>query len=166
MNKGFTLLELVITIIILVIIAVVAVPKITDIIQNRQLIAARKIQADLRWAQQFAVNKNCRTRVAFNAGAESYTVSENTSGSFATATDPTTNSPFTVTLNTGQYAGVVINSAGFDGQNTVEFDSIGKPYASDGTGSPPALTAPGTVSLPNSISITVTPETGKIGVSS
>lgn len=162
--KAFTLIELVVTIIILAIIAVVAVPRITDIIQNRQLVAARKIQADLRWAQQFAVNKNCRTRVAFNAGAESYTVSENTSLSFVTATDPTTNSSFTVTLNTGQYAGVEISSVSFDGQNTVEFDPLGKPYASDGTGSPPALAATGTVSLPNSISITVTPETGKVSV--
>lgn len=163
MDKGFTLIEIVVILVILAIIAIVAIPKITSITESRQLIAADKIQADLRWAQQFAINRNCKTRVAFNTGTESYTITENSSGAFVTAINPTTRENFIVQLNTGQYSGVVIGSVTFDGQATVEFNSIGRPYAYNGATSI-ALAATGTVILTPALSIDVTPETGKVGI--
>lgn len=161
--KGFTLIEIILVIIVLSIIAIVAIPKFTDMVEHRRFVAAEKIQADLRWAQQFAVNKNCRARVVFNSGAESYAITENSSGSFVNATDPTTRGDFNVQLNTGHYSGVVIDSVSFDGQDIVEFDSIGRPYSYNGSSST-ALSSTGRVYLTGSMSIDVTPETGKIEI--
>lgn len=158
--KGLSILELAIVMAVIAIVIIVSIPLITNIAQNRQLIAARKIQADLRWAQQFAVNRNSRTRIVFSAGTSTYTVYEKSTGTFQIATDPATRSSFIVKLNTGEYAGVVINSVSFDGGNTLEFDSLGKPYAGSSV-----LVSTGVISLPNSISVNVIPETGKVKVS-
>jgi hypothetical protein len=77
-------------------------------------------------------------------------------------TDPTTNaSPFSVSLNTGNYIGVKITNVNFDGQVAVAFDSIGRPYSYDG-GSATLLSGDGSVTLTGQRSITITVDTGRI----
>ncbi|MCK4463451.1 MAG: hypothetical protein KAU58_03975, partial [Candidatus Omnitrophica bacterium] len=141
------------------------VPRILSIQGFRQEAALNKVKADLKYVMEFAINNSCRTRVVYNAtGDTSYTATTATdwSGPWNDMTDPTTHtSPFTVTLNTGNYLGVKITNVNFDGQAGIEFDSIGRPYSYDG-GSAALLSGNGSVTLTGGRSITITVDTGRI----
>lgn len=163
MSKGFTLLELVAIILLLGILTVVAVTRIGTISDFSGEAALNRVKADLKYIREFAINNSCRTRVSYNtAGNTSYTAAKYISSSWQDMVDPTTNtSPFIITLNQGPYTGIKITSVNFDGQNTIEFDSIGRPYSYDGI-SATLLLNDGLMNLTGGLSISVTADTGRI----
>ena len=163
MSKSFTLIELVIILLLVGILAIIAAPRIVSIYGFRQGAALTRVKADLKYVMEFAINNSCKTRVAYNTtGDTSYTATTDLSGSWDDMIDPTTNtSPFSVSLNTGNYLGVKITNVNFDGQAAVEFDSIGRPYSYDG-GSATLLSSDGSITLIGDRSITITVDTGRI----
>jgi len=58
-NKGFTLLELIVTLTIVTILFTVAVPSFSDMLErNRVTGASEKIKADMEWARSTAIRNN------------------------------------------------------------------------------------------------------------
>jgi len=145
-SGAFTIVELMIMISIAGILVILVIPRIDDIGQINAGIAVDKVLADLRYAKRFAINHNCRSRVAYDSAGDTYAVSEDSSGSFQTAEDPTTRGNFIVDLNAGIWSGVGIGPVSFDGQSTVEFDSTGAPY-SVSAGAPSPLSSDGSVEV-------------------
>lgn len=168
MKRGFTLLEIILAIVILSILAITAIPRMNMGIQSARLeMATNKVATDLKYARDFAMSHNRRTKAAFNFTDETYSVYENVSGIWQILQDPSTREDFKVALNSGNYNGIVIMIVQFDGASAVEFDSLGRPYAGENP-----LRRTGYVllyfkqrSLPlNALSVTVTPVTGKIQI--
>ena len=128
---GFTLIELVVTLIVVSIIAVIAVPRLNtrtfDTVGFYQ-----EVLSSVRYAQKEAVAK--RRVVCVTLGASSVTIKfANIPGSFVCNTDlvsPRGVSPFTVTAASG----VLLSSAPAIG--SFSFDALGRPFDAAGTGSP------------------------------
>jgi prepilin-type N-terminal cleavage/methylation domain-containing protein len=163
---GFTFLELVIAITVLAVVAVALLPRLFDPGKVRLDLALEKLSADMKYAREFAMNRNCRAGLTFSPSTDTYTVYEDSSGSWAIARDPTTREDFVVALNQGRYKGVVIASAVFDGGSLVWFNSLGEPHSASSaplaaTGSAMLGYAGGT----EQYSVNVTPTTGRIYVS-
>ncbi len=164
MRKGFSFLELVITVVIIAILAVVAIPRIFDIGEMRLDMALGKVAGDIRFAREHAMNYNRRTRITFSPAQNRYIVEafNNATSAWEVLEDPATRDDFDIILNTGHYSEVEISSASFDGQNRVIFDSVGAPSTTNGP-----LAATGAVNMKNtgspSIStINVEPVTGRV----
>jgi len=155
-QHGFTLIELVIIIVLLAIIAAVAIPRMGDVTSMKAAATAEKIKSDIRYAQELAMTQNRSYRVYFNgapAPASGYAVVYDTSGgawtSFGYAQDPTGKGNLSVTLNSGDYAGVTASITA--GADPIEFNSLGRP-AGGAT----------TVTVSPNGSITISAETGAV----
>lgn len=169
-RDGFTLIELVIIMLILVIVAAAVIPSIGDTTGMRMSATARKVQSDIAFAQSLAMTGGQRYRVYFNlapAPAAGYAVVNNTDGDAnwgeagEFARDPVGGGTLSVTLNTGDYAGVTISAVGFSG-SFVEFDTLGRPYDNLGL-----LAAGNTVTMAGGSAtqtVTVTQQTGRVTV--
>lgn len=163
-QSGFTLIELVIIIVVLAIIAAVAIPRLGDVTSMKAAATAAKIKSDIRYAQELAMTRNRRTRVYFNGGlapAQGYAVAIDNSvlgtcSSFAVVADPTGSGNLSVTLSSGDYAGITVSA------NCLEYNSLGKPYTCGaGTCSSTASGSSITVN-PGGYSLTVSAETGAV----
>jgi MSHA pilin protein MshC len=139
-RNGFTLIELVMVIVLIGILAVIAAPKLPNITTTNAGAFADKLRADIRYAQDLAMARGLRYRVYFNAvpaPAQGYAVVNDANGNGTwgeageIASDPAGSGNLTVTLNTGNYAGITISVVGFTG-SYVEFNSLGVPF--DGGG--------------------------------
>ncbi len=162
--QGFTLIEMVMIIVVMGIMAVLAVPLISSFSTLAVSEAARKIQGDLRYAQELAVTSNLHTRVAFSTGSNNYTVTQdNGSGTYVAIVDPLTKaSSFVVSFSTiTEYKNLSITAVSFGGQTTLEFDALGRPYSVSG-GTATIFAADGTVTLNSATVITVTRGTGMV----
>ena len=133
MKRGFTLIEVMVIAVVVIILAIVTIPRLMTIGEVRLHMAVRKVAQDLRYAHEYAVINNVDTRVSFNSANETYAVSRYVGGAtgWETITDPTTGEDFIVTLNNGEYKGVTIESADFDGNSAVGFDAMGIPHEPD-----------------------------------
>ncbi|MHB8483684.1 MAG: prepilin-type N-terminal cleavage/methylation domain-containing protein [Nitrospiria bacterium] len=174
-NQGFTLIELVVVILIVAILAAAAYELLGDTTSTKVYGSARKIQSDIIFAQEQAMTHRIHYRMTFTSSPNGYTVQQCNSQTspcpgWNNIIDPSTNtSPFTVTLNTGNYSGVSWTSTTFTGYY-LEFNSAGVPldgstYA--GCSTPPCpMTSTKSVSLnfPVIRSVSVTPGTGKTAV--
>ncbi len=105
--------------------------------------AAAKLVSDIRYAQHLAVTEKVNHGVTFSANpTNQYSVYRGTTATLVKDPFRTTND-FVVSLNAGEYAGVLLTAVNIDGGTRVEFDSQGIPYNSAST----ALIATGTVTL-------------------
>ncbi|MEK6726173.1 MAG: type II secretion system protein [Deltaproteobacteria bacterium] len=136
MQRGFTLIELVMILMLIAILAAVAIPRFSGYGAIKQGNAVVKIASDIRYAQNRATTTQQRSRLS-SVDATNYEVYFCASYTQATctcasgwsfATDPYTRGIFQVNLNT-DYSGVTIAST----VSLLEFDSLGRPY--DGGGS-------------------------------
>ena len=164
--KGFTLIELVMVMVIMAIIGVLVMSPKSFLTQTRETDAASKIKSDIRYAQGFALSTQKRTRVAFNTTTESYSVySENSPGSttWTLINNPLTRANFTVNLTT-DFPGLNISVVNFNGAgNGLVFDSAGRPYSCNSTGSGVILLGTsGTITFGGGTVLTVIPNTGKV----
>jgi len=151
--SGFTLIELIMVVVVLLVLAAVIAPKMTGVTGTRVNAASRKISADIRYAQELAISTQTNHGVIFNASpANDYSIYQGTTSTIIT--DSFTGGAYTVQLNTGDYAGVTIDS-GYQ----VEFDSLGSPV----TGGRSSVTISAGGSAPVR-TITVAANTGKVSI--
>jgi len=147
-TRSFTLIELIVVTVITVILAALSVPVLANGSARRLARAAHELAMHIKMARGLAVATRRTTWVDFDAATESYSIyieDPDTPGrsNRIKVTNPVTGEDFDVTLDTAEFDGVEISSAGFGGRSEVEFDRLGKPY--DGMGN--ALTSDGTVVL-------------------
>ncbi len=163
--RGFTLIELLVVIAVISIVAVAVNTNFFDFSIARTFYTARKIQSDVRYAQQLAMALQLRTRITFNVSpTNTYLVEfENPASTWNPAKDPLTRQNFNTTLNAGNYQGVTISAitwtAGNSG-NKIIFDETGSPFDQNGA----ALTGLATVTLSGIRNILITRNTGKVKI--
>ena len=158
-SYGFTLIEAVILLTILAILAYVSGASFTQVLSFKKAAAAAKIRSDIQYAQSLAMltRQNCGLIFSGN----SYTVFEN-GNTTDPAMDPVTQKNYTVTMNSGDYAGVTI-SANFGGTQVIQFDRKGFPF--DGNGAP-LSSAQGNrqVTVLGDVYVVVAQNTGRVSV--
>lgn len=147
-SHAFTLIELIAVIVITAILAGVALPAMGSIADARQGGSLRVVAQDLAFAREQAINAGARTWVAFDVASDSYSIlQEPESGTGYTdavaMTDPATGQSMGRTFGLGEFPGVSIVAASFDGQAVCGFDWVGAPIAP----SLSELAAAGTVDL-------------------
>jgi Tfp pilus assembly protein FimT len=164
-ERGFTLVELVMIIVLLMILAAVAIPRAGDMAGTRASAVARKLQADIVYAQSLAMTRNLPHRIYFNvnpAPASGYAVVNDAvaNGNWGAdpgeiALDPANGGgTLSVTLNAGVYAGVTISAVGFAG-SFVSFNTLGVPSAAG------SVTVSGGAT---NQTVTVQPQTGRVSI--
>ena len=160
-SKGFTLLELIVVMVIIGITAWLAYPKLSALNDIKLDAAARRVAADLRYAQNQSIGKRSVHGILFEPSAGRYTVFSPTT---ATAvTDPANRArPLRVDfVSGGEFQGVAISSAAFGTSRGVTFDYFGVPRDTAGV----ELAATGRVILTyqgRADTVDVTPGTGKV----
>jgi len=152
-HSGFTLIELIMVVVVLLVLAAVIAPRMTGVTGTRVNAAARKISADIRYAQELAISTQTNHGVIFNASpTNTYSIYRGTSSTIIT--DSFTGGAYTVQLNTGDYGEVTI-----DGGYQVEFDALGAPVTGGGTSV--TISAGGLAPIRT---ITVAANTGKVSI--
>jgi prepilin-type N-terminal cleavage/methylation domain-containing protein len=129
---GFTLIELVVVITLLAILAWIAWPSLASMGEIRLDAAARRVTADLRYAQNRAIGSRVTHGVRFDVGAGRYIVYAGNSG--AALVNPGDRGK-TLTITFGalmETRGVTIASAAFGATPAVTYDSYGVPRDSTG----------------------------------
>lgn len=121
-HKGFTLMELMITVAIIAILAALALPSFQSILEKQRLVgAANTLFANLQYARSEAIKQNQAIRFQFNTASWCFGVDD-------TAADCDCTNVSTCTINTMQkvvsnadYTNVTFAVAGFAG-TTIDFD--------------------------------------------
>ncbi len=170
--RGFTIVELVMVIVIIGILSVIAHSRFTTYYDLKLEGAARKLAADIRYAQQFSLSQHVTHGIEFDVTNNRYRIYVVSTG--VNVTDPLTReagvsgqnwtSGYVVTYNTDpEFEGIDLTSASFGGTATLRFTSLGKPQ--DSTGADLAATGSAGMSLQGySRTVQVTPNTGQVAV--
>ncbi|HEY3155785.1 MAG TPA: hypothetical protein VGK76_04030 [Candidatus Eisenbacteria bacterium] len=161
--EGFSLTELIIIITILGILSWLAYPKVVAMDEIKLDTAARRLAADLRYAQSLAMSKRLIHGLLFEPALERYTVFAPSSGS--PITDPADRArPMRVDYTSrAEFRGVLIQSAAFGTTPGVTFDYFGVPRDTSGVD----LTSNGLVVLSYqgvTDTVLVAPQTGMVTV--
>jgi len=162
-QEGFSLVELIIVITIMGILAWIAYPRLTATTEIKLDAAARRVAADLRYAQNRSIGTRVVHGLLFDAAAERYSVFAPTPATIAV--DPADRAR-TLTVDftrRTEFNGVTIVSAAFGTTPGVKFDYFGVPRDTAGTD----LAATGRVVLTCGglvDTVEVTPATGKVTV--
>jgi prepilin-type N-terminal cleavage/methylation domain-containing protein len=160
---GFSLVELILVITIMGILAWVAYPRLTVTTEIKLDAAARRVAADLRYAQNRSIGTRVVHGLLFDAAAERYTLFAPTPAT--PVSDPADRArPLTVDFaRRAEYQGVSIVSATFGTTPGVTFDYFGVPRDTSGAD----LTGTGRIVLTCGAladTVEVTPGTGKVTV--
>jgi prepilin-type N-terminal cleavage/methylation domain-containing protein len=137
-EKGFTLIELVLTLIIIILLGGSISLGLSSLSSARLDQAVNKVIADLRYAQQLAINTQSRHGMTVNSTGQ-YTIHRDLPPDTAVLNPINLGAPFVVSFSTyqqGQLSGVIFSSASpFCGGagNVMEFNSIGAPTDTSGT---------------------------------
>lgn len=166
-RRAFTLIELVAVIAIVGLIGVsVGGPTLSYLSSVRTRGAAARIASDICYAQRWAMSTRNRTWVAFDTAGNSFSLHvENPSNPGKAGRQPLAraldNTAATTPIDESPFTGVTLSSASFGGTSEVQFDSLGKPYDSNGT----ALSSSGSVQLSGGVTVTVLAVSGLAEVS-
>lgn len=159
-SRGFTLIELVITITLMTILAFVLITKFSfePSILN---VTGSKLMSDIRYAQSLAVNRGGRYGIEFSPLNDTYSLYVNTpSTKIKDPKNPAAD--YTVNYRTSkEHSGVDIVETSNFGGDRLEFDWQGKPYAGSGS----ALSNNGYVKIRNTYAtayVVVIPQTGHV----
>lgn len=148
---------------IVVLVAAVAAPRLSALGTARAGAAARVLARDLVFARERAMVTGERCWAVFNLGAQQYSLLEESGASpgrsgASVITDPFTGKTLVRSLNTGDFAGVSLLTASFNGTAEVGFTWIGKPLAATEA----ALASTGTVTLTGGGTVTIQAATGAV----
>ena len=162
-DRGFTLTELTVRVVILGILSWLAYPKMAAMDEVKLDAAARRIAADLRYAQGLAMSRRVIHGILFNTAQEKYTVFAPDAST--PITDPADRARTLVVDYTTrtEFKGVLVQSAAFGTTPGITFDYFGVPRDTAGVD----LTSQGVVVLTyqgNTDSILVAPQTGTVTV--
>ena len=162
-SAGFTLTELIVMLSIIGILAWLAYPKMSAMDEIKLDAAARRLAADLHYAQGQAISKRSMHGILFEPSIERYTVFSPTSST--PVTDPADRArPLRVDYTSRtEFQGVLISSASFGTTPGVKFDYFGVPRDTAGTD----LSTTGRVILSYkgaSDTIDVAPQTGSVTI--
>jgi len=159
---GFTLVEVLMVLLILGIAATIVVPMINDTSGMQVTSAARQIASTLMYAQTASISTQQQYQVVFDTGSNSYEVQDSAGN---VITDPVVGSPYRIEYpNDRRTRNVSLETANFDGNNTVWFDRLGAPYGGAISASPPPLSTGQVVVRvkDKTMTINVEPVTGRI----
>ena len=150
--RGFTLIELVITLVMMGILSAVVVTDISARAQHSVTTQADQFRRNLSHLQMLAISRGARLRLTVAAGGAGYSVATCATSACTTRSalvDPETGANFSVVLD-----GVTLSPAG----NILDFDSLGRPQSGGSL-----ITATRSYTLTGSgrsVSVTVLPVTG------
>ncbi len=144
MQRGFTIIELVMILTLIAILAAVAIPRFSSYGATKQRNAVLKIASDIRYAQNRATTTQMRHRMNFNTSTTYdiqfcngiYNTAACTCPAWVLATDPYTRGSFQINLN-NDFSGASISTPAAG--SWLEFDSLGRPYVN-----PCSVTSAGT----------------------
>ena len=119
-RAGFTLVEIVITVLIMGILTAVAAPKFADTLhRTRAESAAKRIKVDLGLARQNAISRSLTQTVKFTPATDDYTLPGMADLNHSSQT-------YSVDLAAAPYNAVLV-SANLGGDSDVQFDHYGQP---------------------------------------
>ncbi len=166
---GFTLVEILMVVVILGIIAAVIVPQIGSRDDLKVASAARMIMADLAYAQSRAISSQRKQYVEFDDQQYALQSRANDADDLSAISHPVNPGNYTVNLNTGPLAGVVITETAFGSTTVLAFDELGSPLQyNPATNTSAALTSPGIIHIQSGtriLTISIEPYTGELSVS-
>lgn len=146
-KNGFTILEMILTIVVIAILAAYAYPKFSTGADIRLSVTFDKLKSDMYYAQELAMTTRTNCGI-FIVNAGTYRIYKD--GDTATpALDPGTFSDYEITLD------ATITIATTAAGSIIEFDSFGLPYDGDGV-----LTAEQQLILNGVKTLKVSPQTG------
>lgn len=132
-RQGFTLVELVVTMLILSILAVVVVLRFDSKSKIAAAIEAELLQRNLAHVQNLAMSSAVALRLTVAASGKSYFVTCLTVSAASPCkvagqipSDPATGEPFSITLADG--VNLVASKPPGTVSNTLDFDSVGRPF--------------------------------------
>ena len=137
-TRGFTLVEILAVVVILGIASAIIIPQMGTRDDMRAAAAARRLIADLIYAQNQAITTGRWVYVKFDVANNKYTLlSTASSGGDVALTNPITQTTFTQQFGAAAqgWQNISISSAVFNGADvafrpmyTIAFDEIGSPY--------------------------------------
>ncbi|MFO0972969.1 MAG: prepilin-type N-terminal cleavage/methylation domain-containing protein [Phycisphaerae bacterium] len=163
-KPGYTLMELATVMVVVAIVAIaVGGPTLAFMSATRSRFAATRIGADLAYVQRLAMNARRRTWVVFDVLNNRYTLyAENPTNpgkaNRQLLANPLTGDTGATQLGTGEFGTAALASVSINATAELEFDSLGKPYDANSA----ELTANGTISLNNSVVLTIRPVSGLV----
>ncbi len=173
-QKGFTLVELVVVLLVVAVLSVFLVEKIGNVTSMKAAAFAKKLRADIRFAQSVAMTRNRRARVYFNGAGGApdpgyAVVVDGAAGlcnAFIAVDSPDRSGSLAVALGTGDYAGITITTVPA-GPACLEYDSLGTPYDCQSNLAICSVAAAGmTITVPEAPAaagtVTVAPGTGAV----
>jgi Tfp pilus assembly protein FimT len=161
-SAGFTLTELVASLLLVMLLVGIAIPALGGLAGARQNVAATRVRTVLAFAHEWASASGNATWVLFNTAADSAAVYvENPANpgkaNRLTMPDPLTRSAMVLQLGAN---GIGIDSASFGSTTEVHFDSSGTPRNGNGV----LLAADGTVGVTGGKVVRVTKNTGLVSI--
>lgn len=151
-SRGFTLIEVIVTLILISILAAVVVGGMATDVSSTRLAAQREVlKADIRYAQSRSMNSNLIWGIHFSGGSYSLFNYDSSTGNY------NTNQIFPYYESSDPNPSKSVPS-GMTPSGAVAFDFFGRPYyLASPSGTPTTTAYTGQISLPG---ITITPDTG------
>ncbi len=151
--------------VVIVVMSAVAIPSLSALNDSKDGLASSRVLSALRHAQALAMATNRLTWVVFDTGTDTVSVyaedpANPGKANRLAATDPLTRGAMSVVLNADAFDGVSITAVSINGTVEVQFDTLGRPYDTNGV----LLAANGTVDLSSGDTITITKVTGLVDV--
>ncbi len=152
-EKGFSFLELIVLIVGIGILALVGMANLSGSSSLKEKALAKKILADVRYAQEMAINYGQLVQFIVETGQNRYSLKWQDNSYLQT---PMAEEDFIVDVDDSYFTGVSISSTGFD-SGILQFNGDGNPL-DNGT---LLTTATNLLQLNGTTSIQITPGTGR-----
>ena len=166
--RGYTLIEMLITIVVMGISSAIVIPSIGDAGVLRIQASVRTLVSDITFAQTDALAYQQRRAILFDVDQNSYTVADvqvTSGGNVAYEPLYMHNGPgeqYIVDFDTAGFDGATLASPDFDGNAILHFDELGGPVADGASDTAAGI---GTIYIDSDLAtfkINVTPFTGQV----